>query len=173
MKKLLAAIATIAVLGAGCPKAPEPAAPSEPTVLYENREFGFSFEHVQALEMAEREAARRPQTYLGFDTDFFAMLRDTVRAEKPQNVAAFHAVPKLLTEDFVEALRKSGTATGEIKTETITVNRLTLTKVSNPTDFGTDKVHYLLDRKGKTVIISVYIGEDGPFDPVLKSLKGI
>ena len=170
MKNLLAGLAVLAIVGAGCPRADEAA--KEPTVRYENAEFGFSLEHATTFDVKERGEAIRSLNYLGLDASYFATLRDTQRGEKPENIAAFYAVPKMTKEAFEEALKKSGTTAGEPTAEILTVNRLTVTKVSNATDFGTDKVHYLLDRGDKTLVISVYVGEDGPFDPVFKSLKG-
>ncbi len=147
--------------------APEPFAGE----TYANEQYGFSFMYPADMEVRVREENVRQTTYLGQDADFFASLRDTVRDAKPTNIAYLYAVPGLTPERFKEALTASGPGIAVTSTEEVKTNGLILTKVVSTTEIGDDKIHYLFDRNGTMIVVSVFIGETEPFAPILQTFR--
>ncbi len=177
MKRLFAALAILAVAGFGCTNAGSdvPAAVDPSWTVYENGQYGFSFAYPSNMEVRQREEDVRPTQYLGVDADFFISLRDTVRDAKPTNVAWFYGASGLTVKAFEAALVASN-ANGAVQvksSEKVTVNGLELTKVVSTTELGTDKVHYLVDRDGTLVIVSVFLAEETAWEPVLRTMRGL
>lgn len=174
MKKILPTLALLALVGFGCaPAAPSPAASTD--THYANVEFGFAFDHSADVEVRDREEKNRPDDYLGLNVDFFASVRDMVRDESPTTLAYLYAASGLTAEAFVAALEASD-ASGAVKvtsTEDVTVGGASMKKVTSTTQVGTDKIHYLWDHNGKTIIFSVFIEEVPQFDPILATIVSL
>ncbi len=174
MKKLLSSLALVALVGFGCASsAPAPTASSD--AHYVNQEFGFTLDHSEAIEIRDREAENRADDYLGLTVDFFASVRNVTREEKPVSLAFFYAVPGLSVEEFTSALEASDPngAVKVIAEEDVDVTNggVAMKKITSTTQMGTDKIHYLWDHDGTTIIASVIIGEGTEFDPILATLK--
>ncbi len=175
MKKLLIAAALLALVGFGCAKAPVATnvAVSEGGKSYDNAQYGISLTLPRDVEMRQREDAVRKTKYLGLDVDFFASLRDLVRDAKPTNLAFLYAAPKLSVDDFEKALVASS-ENGAVKvksTEDVTIGGIAMKKITSTTEMGEDKVHYLFDAKGSTIIVSEFIGENEEFEPILGTIS--
>lgn len=173
MKRLLAALAILAVAGFGCVGAQDQVAVDPSATVYENAQYGFSFAYPSNLEVRQRPDADRQTQYLGVDADFFVSLRDTVKDSKPTNVAWFYAVPGMTVDTFTAALVASN-ASGAVQvksTEDVTMNGLEMTKVTSTTEMGEDKTHYLVDRDGTLVIVSVFLLEEAAWDEVLATMR--
>ena len=175
MKKLLIAAALVALVGFGCAKAPGATNSSETSdgpTSYENAQYGFSLTIPKGVEMRDRLESTRKGTYLGMDVDYFASLRDLVRDAKPTGLASFYAVPPMTPEAFATVLEASN-ANGAVKvtsSEDVTVNGVSMRKVVSTTEMGTDKVHYLFDAKGATIIVSQILSEETEFDPIFATI---
>lgn len=175
MRRFFAALAILAVAGFGCTKAPDAPAVDPNATVYENTQYGFSFAYPENMDARQRPEEDQPTPYLGMETNFFLSLRDMVRDDKPTNIAWFYAAPGLTADGFVEALSASN-ASGAVQvksTEDVTVNGLEMKKVTSTTEMGTDKTHYLIEREGTLVIISVFLSETSAWEPVLATMRGI
>jgi len=174
MKRLLIAFAILAVAGFGCvSKQNQEAAVVDPNATrYENAQYGFSFAYPSNLEVRQREENIRATPYLGIDADFFISLRDTVRDTKPTNIAWFYAAPGLTADAFTAALVASNpNGAVQVKSvEDVTVNGLDMKKVTSTTEMGDDKTHYLFERNGSLVIVSVFLQEDAAWSEVLATM---
>lgn len=177
MKRLFATLAILAVAGFGCtnPGNDVPTAVDPSWTVYENAEYGFSFAYPSNMELRQREEEDRADDYLGIQVDFFASLRDTVMDSQPTNVAWFYAAPGLTTEAFTEALVASnaGGAVQVKSTEDVTVNGIAMTKVVSTTEMGKDKTHYLVDRDGTTLVVSVFLMQEAAWDEVLATMRAL
>ncbi|NBS41899.1 hypothetical protein EBS80_04565 [bacterium] len=172
MKKLLATLTLLSLVGFGCivDKAPVPVA-SDTT--YVNAQYGFSLDHTKDVEMKDRDEKNRATKYLGLDVDFFTSIRDTVREAKPVNLAFVYAAPGLTADAFSAALVASdptGAVTVKLA-EDVAMGDVTMKKITSTTQVGTDKIHYLWDDHGTTIVFSVFIGENAEFDAILGTLK--
>lgn len=175
MKRLFAALVLLAVAGFGCTDAAKNGAVAvDPdATVYENAQYGFSFAYPSTMDVRQREEEVRATQYLGIDVDFFISLRDIVRDDKPTNIAWFYAAPGLTAEAFSAALVASN-ASGAVQvtsTEDVEVGGLEMKKVTSTTEMGADKVHYLVDRDGTLIIVSVFIGETSAWDGVLATMR--
>lgn len=173
MNKFLAVVALVALTGFGCAaKAPVASGPAN-TQTYENAEYGFSFMYPANDEVHVRDADLRADTYLGQKMDFFASLRDLHRTGETAaiNLAFLYAAKGLTVAQFRQGLEESGKNVAVKGVVPVTINGIALTKVTSTTDIGVDKVHYLLERNGTTVVFSVFINENKNFDPILQTLK--
>jgi|GEM_PF-2044860 len=156
------------------PKQTDTAGEEAVSTEYRNEQYAFSFTHPSEMEVRIREEANRQTDYLGLPVDFFISLRDVEREAKPLNIAFFYAAPGLTVDAFKTALEASDPASVKVtSTEDVEINGLKMTKVINTTALGADKQHYLFDRNGQTVIISVFLTEEPNFEPVLQSLKAL
>ena len=174
MKKFLASLSLLPLVGFGCAAAVAPSMVASTETVYANNEFGFTLDHSKDVEVRDREAENRPTKYLdGLDVDFFASVRDVVRDDKPTNLAFLYAAPGLTVDAFQAALEASDLDGGvKVKSsEDVTEGGISMRKIVSTTQLGTDKIHYLWDDNGKTIIFSVFIGEDGAFDPILATIK--
>lgn len=175
MKRLFAALAILAVAGFGCVAKQEEVAVDPNATVYENAQYGFSFAYPSNMELRQREEEVRADEYLGIQVDFFASLRDTVMDTKPTNVAWFYAAPGLTTDAFAAALVASN-ADGAVQVksmEDVTVNGLAMKKVTSTTEMGKDKTHYLVDRDGTMLIVSVYLMQEAAWDEVLQTMRAL
>lgn len=165
MKKLLATLTLVVLAGAGC--ANPFAKPA-----YTNDTYGFSMDFdANVIEMRDRPEEDQPYTYLGLETTYFATLRlKETETEKPNNLAAFYAVPKMDAEAFKKVI-EAGKGMKVVSTSEETVNNVTLTTVVSTTEAGDDKTHYLFDHDGQTVIVSEYIYQHDAFAPILATLR--
>lgn len=166
----------VAVAGFGCVGTQRNAAvaPYDASLTaYENAQFGFAFGYPSSMEARSREDDVRPTQYIGLNADFFLSLRDTVQDAKPTNVAWFYAIPSLDVDAFGAALvASSASGSVEVKSvEDVGVGGLALKKVVSSTEMGVDKTHYLLDRDGQTIVISVFLGQETEWDGVLQTLR--
>ena len=172
MKRLFAALAIVAVAGFGCAKTPERPVLDPNMTAYENADYGFTFAYPSNMEVRQREGENRASQYLGFDVDFFISLRDTVREKDATNIAWFYAAPGLSADAFTAALVASNPdGVVEVKSvEDVVMNGLQLKKVTSTTEMGTDKAHYLFDRNGTLIIVSVFLGEETAWNDVFQTL---
>lgn len=170
MKKFAIALFTLVLVGAGCSSGPQVFEGE----LYENTEFGFSYNYPEYMDVNVRTSDVRQYNYLGIDLDFFVSVRDIVISDKPHNIAYFYAAKGLTVEQFVDKLKSSSTVIEFKSADQMEVNDLKLTRVLNTTQYGTDKVHYLFNRGSQTIIVSVFIEQEETFDEmILPSLQGI
>ncbi|TAK03339.1 hypothetical protein EPO34_04725 [Patescibacteria group bacterium] len=165
MKRLLPILSLIVLAGAGC------FAPSFEGTAYENAEYGFAFNYPSDMEVRTRPDDVRETQYLGLDVDFFATLRDTVKEAKPLNIAAFYAVPGLTDDAFAAALTGSGAGIAVTSRESEKRGGIRMTKVVSTTESGEEKAHYLFDRDGKTIIVSVFLTQGEAFSPILETFR--
>jgi hypothetical protein len=174
MKRLFIALLLVPVLGMGCVGAGQ--SPTGETVVtdntYKNAQYGFSFAYPTSVEVHVREDSLRPSVYLGLDVDFFASVRDTVREEKPVNLAYFYDAKDLTTDAFTTALTASDASISVKSTEDVTINAIPLTKIVSTTAVGVDKTHYLFTASdGSTIIVSVFLYEEEYFQPIFDTLR--
>lgn len=173
MHKLFATLALVSLVGFGCVVNEVPAPAASTTTMYVNQQYGFTLEHSQDVEAKDREEKNRATKYLGLDVDFFVSIRNMVRDEKPSSLAFAYAVPGLTVDAFTAALVASD-PTGAVavtSVEDVTEGAVTMKKITSTTQVGSDKIHYLWDDRGTTIVFSVFIGEDVEFDPILATLK--
>lgn len=174
MKRLLISLCALALLGAGCfsqgPVAVEPAFDVANT--YSNTEFGFAFDYPKEYDVNVRPDDVRPDTYAGLDVDFFASFRDIVRDPKPTNIFRLYALPGETGDGFEAAILASGSDTTEVTArEEVWINDIDMTRLVNTTDIGSDKVHYLFERDGVLIVISVFIGEITAAEPIIETFR--
>ncbi|MBU0646075.1 hypothetical protein KJ611_01185 [Patescibacteria group bacterium] len=170
MKKLIIVLSVLALIGAGCNWGK-----SEPAFVgtaYENSEYSFAFDYPETMDVHSRDPGLQPYKYLGMDVQFFASVRDVVKDAQPTNLAFLLASPRLTADDFRAKLEASGAADLQ-EVETVKINDLTMYKFTNATAMDPEimKYHYLFDRGDQTIIISVFVGEFGPFEPVLSTFR--
>lgn len=170
MKRLLILLSAVAIAGAGCFGGSEPAATFEGTA-YENETFGFAFDYPSNMEVRNRPEEQWDYSYVGKDTKLFASLRDTVITENVDTIAYFLAAPDLSVDDFVAGLEASDEAINVTSREELKVNDLEYTKLVNTTAFGQDKAHYLFELEGQTIIVSIFLFQDEPFEPLLGTFR--
>jgi len=155
----------------------QPKAPSEPvadTNVYQNDQYKFGFTYPKNLDVRVREDENRQTDYLGMPVDFFISLRDVEREEKPVTLAVFYASPTLSIDAFKTALEASDPASVKVTaTEELSIGGLAMTKVTSTTAIELPKTHYLFDREGQTVIVSVILQEEANFAPVLETFTSI
>lgn len=166
MKRLIALAAFIALAGAGCAKAP-----AFDGTAYENAQYRFAFDYPANMDLRTRPDDVRQTQYAGIDVDFFASLRDTAKEAKPLNVAAFYAAPGLSADAFEERLEASGAGIEVTARAQEKHGKLSFTKVVSTTESGEAKTHYLLERDGHTVVISVFLSQEEAFAPVLGTFR--
>lgn len=175
MKRLAILIGALALMGAGCASAPEAAFEGN---AYENTEFHFAFDYPLDHDVHVRPTETRPRDYLGEERDFFLSLRDLEREGEnaPLSIAFFYSVPNMTAEDIKTAVIDSGIST-EIKEESTQVlNGITFTKIVSDTQLSddeitVDKVHYLFGEGEDAILISIFIGEDDGFQPMLQTFR--
>ena len=178
MKKftpILVVLAVAAIVAAIFFFQPKPAPVSVPdTNVYQNEQYAFGFTYPKNMEVRIREEENRQTDYLGFPVDFFISLRDIEREDKPVNIAMFYAAQGLTVDAFKAALEASDPVSVTVTaTEDVDVNGLKATKVTSTTAVGIDKTHYLFDRNGQTVVVSVILQEVSTFQPIFDSLKAL
>ncbi len=177
MKRLLIALAAVALVGFGCFGKIEPAANTttsapEDWIAYENTVYGFALSYPTNMELRSRPEEEQTTEYLGLPVKFFASLRDTVRDTKPTPLASFYAAEQVTVEQFMTALTASDPEHVSVKeTADVTLGSLPAKKVVSTTALGTDKVHYLLLKDTTFIIISQFLNEDEALDPVLATLR--
>ena len=170
MKKIAFSLVLLVLLGAGC-LTNRSAAPEVELNNYDNAEFRFHFSYPPGLEIRERETKVRPTEYLGGPADLFLSVRDPNREEQPVTLAFFYAIPGLSIDDFRAHLTSDPTG-GPVKSEeTLSINQQSVEKIVNETPVGIDRVHYLLVGTDPLIVISVFLGEEENFAPLLESLR--
>ena len=169
MKRFFLLACAVALLGAGCSK---PATPSTMTGSYAQPAYGFAFQYpTETMDVHERAQAIQDFAYLGLPVKYIATVRDIVRDTSATNLAAFYVAERMHTDAFIEALVASGAKKEAITKEDETGGKIPMVKITNSTESGETKTHYLFDHGDKTVIVSVYLFEDDVFKPVLETFK--
>ena len=166
MKRFLIALSLVVLAGAGCAK--HVTAPD--LTAYENAPYGFAFDYPKNMEIHVPTEATRKVPYLGIAGEYFIALRDTVAEEKPLNIASFFAAG-LTVDDFVKKLEASGTGIVVKSKEPVEKNGLKMTKVTSTTESGEEKIHYLFDHAGTTVIVEEFLYQHDAFAPILDSFR--
>lgn len=173
MKRLLTSLALLALVGAGCTSA----TPSEPSFqvanTYTNTEFHFAFDYPKEMDVHVRPDETRSDSYAGLELDFFASLRDLVRDKNPTNIFWMYAAPGLSEDEFVAGLESTSENVRVTSREDVTFGEVVMRKLTNTTDLGADKIHYLFDQDGTLIIFSVFIAETTAAEPILETIRVI
>ena len=169
MKQLLLTCSLILFVGFGCSK-PETAVIQNLTT-YQNTEYGFAFDYDGAKFEAVPSVDRKQKMY-GLDADLFASLRDNSRGQA-FNIINFYAKEGLTSGDYVKAIEASG-PNNKVKSQIqVTKGKIRMMEIVSSTDSGTDKDHYLFDRNGTTIVLSIAIQEEGTNTPMLSTFRGL
>jgi hypothetical protein len=179
MKSLLISLGILMLVGAGCfsvgnlPEEYE--SPFENPNTYTNTEFGFALDYPETHDVNVRGDDVRSQEYVGIEMEFFASLRDMVREDgTPENIFWMYAKEGLSVEEFTDALVNTGNGHVAISsTETATYNDIEMTKVESTTEVDMPKLHYLFDRNGTTIVLSIFLHENETSLPFLESFRTI
>lgn len=172
MKKLLLILVAVILVGAGCfNKGGEEIIPVVDGTEYQSRDFGFSLRYPDEMEVNERKQSNWAFTYSGMEVDFFLSLRDIVREDKATSLVYFYAVDEISTNDFTQKLEEAIEGTEIVSTEKVERGDFKMVKVVNTTQIEEDKTHYLFNRNGKTIIASVFLGEEELVEPVMHTFK--
>src|SRR3989338_11021703 len=169
MKQLLIACSILLLAGFGCTK---PAVPAiQNANAYKNMEFGFAFDYDGSKYEAVPSIAREQKMY-GLDADLFASLRDNSRGN-PFNIMNLYAKKGMTAGDYRRAVEASG-PNNKVKSQTeVTKGKIRMMEIVSSTDSGTDKYHYLFDRNGTTIVLSIAIQEEGTNTPMLSTFRGL
>ncbi|MFH1404710.1 MAG: hypothetical protein ABIH21_01270 [Patescibacteria group bacterium] len=173
MKKIFIIVAMLVFAGAGCIYSEHSGSINDFPNTYENQEFGFSYGYPQNMDIHVREGENRVFNYMNQDVDFFGSLRDLSRSERPDNIIYMYAVDGAVSDKFEQIITDSGLSEGIVSNEVMKVNNLKVRKIVNNTQSQDEKAHYIFENNGKTIIFSVFIGEDERFWPILKTLTVI
>lgn len=176
MKRLLATLAVISLVGFGCvggESVPVDGAEATSTgTRYENAQYDFALDYPVNIEARVREEEDRQTKYLGLDADFFLSIRDVDREDKATTLAYFYAIPGLTTDAFTSALTASN-AEGAItvkSVEDVEINGVEMKQIVSTTEVGSDKTHYVFDGDGTPVVASVFLEEQEAFDAVFQTI---
>jgi hypothetical protein len=141
-------------------------------ITFKSSDYGFSLAYPDNMEMRGRSVERQSSSYIGLSGNFFASLRDVKRESKPVSLAVFYSFKDISTDKFIDSLKTSDPDNITIK-ETIDLSQggLSIKKIINTTALGTDKVHYVFQNDGNLIVVSVFIGEENNFTPVLATMQ--
>lgn len=171
MKQLLIAGIVFLLAGFGCAGTKTPTI--ENLATYANTEYGFAFDYDGAkYQVVPSIEKSRSQKMYGLDADLFAATRDTSRGD-PFNIINMYAREGMTTGDYVKAVESSG-PNNKVKSQMqVTKGKIKMTEIVSSTDSGTDKYHYLFDRNGVTIVLSVGIQEEETVAPMLATFRGL
>jgi hypothetical protein len=123
------------------------------------------------MELKDRAQDQQDSTYANLSGKFFASLREVKREKEPTTLALFYAFKGVTPDQFSESLQASDQGNITIKeTSEVIKNGLTMKKVISTTAIGLDKTHYLFVYGEDLVVISVVLGEEEVFQPILDTM---
>lgn len=182
MKKhflILPLLSLLVVAGFGCTK-PNPitieevASTNEAKGSFKSEDFGFTFSYPTYLLTNEREQENWAFTYLGKDMLFFSSLKDTTRGNgKPENILYMYAWPKADANDFDTALKESDSAVTITSREDLQIGEANMTRFISTNSSETPKTHYVWEHEGNLIVFSVFLGEEGVAEPVLRTVQSL
>lgn len=137
---------------------------------YESPDYNFGFAYSNDYNANKRKEENRDFEYLGEDVDFFLSFRDMVSDKKPVSIAFFYALPGGDVEQFEQMINDSDKAGEVTAVNDLDIGDLGVKEVVSSTAAGIDKTHYVFEREGGLIVISVFLNQKEAFQPTLNSL---
>lgn len=138
---------------------------------YKNTDYNFSLSYPEKIEVNQRSVDNLAATYVGLSGKFFISIRDTEREDGVATLAQFYAFSDVSVEQFSEGLVASDPGSITIK-ETTEVEQggIAMKKIVSTTALGVDKIHYLFERGGNLIVVSIVLGEEEAFAPIFETV---